>query len=89
MNEKDEDRLEWEAERAVMIDTKKEMVRAEIAEAEGRDVPVGVVFSMIHEIDRLAEDVKRLYEDVERLYGDVEGLHEALAAALDALYAGR
>jgi hypothetical protein len=43
-----------------MIDTKKEMIRAEIAEAEGRDVPVGVVFSMIHEIDRLAETVGAL-----------------------------
>ena len=64
------DRLEWGAERAVMIDTKKEMIRAEIAEADGRDVPVGVVFSMIHEIDRLAEDVERL--------------HEALEAALEA-----
>jgi hypothetical protein len=51
------DRLELEAG---MIDTKKEMIRAEIAEAEGRDVPVGVVFSLIDEIERLAKICEQL-----------------------------
>jgi hypothetical protein len=43
-----------------MINTKKELMRAEQSEAEGRDAPVSVVFLLIDEIDRLAKICEQL-----------------------------
>ena len=43
-----------------MINTKKELMRAEQAETEGRDAPVGIVFELIDEIERLAKICEQL-----------------------------
>jgi hypothetical protein len=45
---------------ARVVDTKKELMLAEQAEAEGRDAPVSVVFLLIDEIERLAKICEQL-----------------------------